>query len=142
MKTLIKNILSLVTFAVLLTVSFAQAQEISIVDMSEPPFWMSSYDEFNDLQTEQKDFYLEQLKKELIKFPKTAGVSSQTWEDAGDWYRSWGSIRVKVYQSCLNPEFRAQCDKLADLRVETLDFFANQKLENRAAKKALAAGEK
>ena len=26
--------------------------------MSEPPFWMSSYDEFNDLQDAQKKYYL------------------------------------------------------------------------------------
>jgi hypothetical protein len=60
------------------------------------PFWISPYDEFNDFQNQQKDIYLERLKKAVIKFEVLKNLDADKLKDASEWYQAWDGIRYKI----------------------------------------------
>ncbi|UOE99819.1 hypothetical protein [Bdellovibrio reynosensis] len=103
------------------------------IDMSAPPFWMSSYDEFKDLRADQKEFYLEKLQVSLKSIPGLEKTSKSKLEEAAEWYQTWNSIRRKLYQACQDKELVKECEQIADIRIQALDMYGNQKLENRHA---------
>ncbi|WP_374029090.1 hypothetical protein [Bdellovibrio bacteriovorus] len=130
-------LLGLLAFLMMGTASFASAEVLQVgedkIDMAEPPFWMSSYDEFKDLRPEQKTFYLEALTKALPKVPSLEGTDKHTLEEAAEWYQSWNILRRKLYVSCHKSSLHETCQKIAALRKEALGMFANKKKENREA---------
>lgn len=99
--------------------------------LSEPPFWMSSYDEFNDLQDQQKKFYLQHLEPELTKVPALRDLSSRDLRQAANWYKSWDQIRNKLYKYCESNDAKKTCEGIADVRLKALDLMANQSKVNR-----------
>ncbi|QLY25648.1 hypothetical protein [Bdellovibrio sp. KM01] len=103
------------------------------INMSEPPFWMSSYDEFHDLQSVQKEFYLEKLLPYLSGIPGLNPVSKKQLLEASEWYQGWNHIRKKVYVSCQDKERIKTCEEIANIRLQALDILSNQKEENRKA---------
>jgi hypothetical protein len=122
--------------------AFAEETELSSVvapassdeiNMSEPPFWMSSYEEFKDLQQFQKDLYLEKLLPYLSKIPALDPVTKKQLQDATEWYQDWNRIRVRVYRACQDKEMLKTCEEIADIRLQALDLLSNQKEENRKA---------
>jgi hypothetical protein len=118
-----KNIFSLTLFFVSFLTSFeALAKEAR--DMSEPPFIMSSYDEFTDLQKEQKDLYLKELALSFKDVPSLKANDTAKLDEASEWYASWDLIRKSVYDYCDENAAAKVCEKLADLRVKTLNNYA------------------
>ncbi|MDG0816916.1 hypothetical protein [Bdellovibrio svalbardensis] len=118
--------------------SFAKASEnveqSESIDMSEPPFYMSSYDEFHDLQPEQKEFYLEKfLPLVNTKIPSLEKVSKEKLQEASEWHETWNSLRKKLYESCQDSSLKDSCEQIAEVRIKALNLFANQKEENRKA---------
>lgn len=111
----------------------SQESDSSPINMAEPPFWMSSYDEFNDLKKSQKDFYLENLLYALPRIPSLRGKTKEQLNEASEWYQSWNQIRKKVYEFCQDQSALKTCEEIADLRLQALDMFSNQKKENRKA---------
>ncbi|MBO9665552.1 MAG: hypothetical protein J7501_01905 [Bdellovibrio sp.] len=112
------------------------------IDMSEPPYWMFSYEEFHDLQQMQKDLYMEKLLPNLAKVPRLDPVSKKELEDAGEWFQSWNRIQRKVYEACQDKEMLVTCEELSDIRLEALDMLSNKKLENRKADEIEAKSKK
>lgn len=117
------------------TTSFADDPEArpDVIDMSVPPFWMFSYEEFSDMQQAQKDFYLEKFVPLAAKVPGLEKISKEKMKDATEWFQSWNILRRKIYESCKDPALSKTCESLADVRVDALNLFANQKQENRHA---------
>jgi hypothetical protein len=113
--------------------SVAPAQASDEINMSEPPFWMSSYDEFNDLQPIQKELYLEKLLPYLSEIPGLDPVSKKQLMESSEWHQGWNHIRKKVYMSCQDKERLKTCEEIADIRLQALDLLSNQKEENRKA---------
>ncbi len=112
------------------------------IDMSEPPFYMSSYDEFHDLQPEQKELYLEKLLPLMTaKIPSLEKVSKEKLQEASEWHETWNDLRKKLYESCQDKNLNEACDQIANVRLQALNLFSNQKEENRKAdeESALAA---
>lgn len=103
------------------------------VNLSEPPFWMPSYDEFNDLQSSQKEFYLEKILPKLNRIPSLKDTTKKQLHEASEWYQNWNNIRIKLYQYCLDSSVHGSCEDLAETRLQALELFSNQKLENRKA---------
>lgn len=103
------------------------------VNMSEPPFWMPSYDEFKDYQSSQKEFYLEKILPKLSQIPSLKDTTKNQLQEASEWYQNWDRIRIKLYQYCLDSSAHGTCEDFAETRLQALDLFSNQKLENRQA---------
>lgn len=124
--------------------SFAADTEAKpdIIDMSEPPFWMSSYEEFSDLQADQKEFYLDKFFPLSVKLPGLEKLSKEKLKDATEWFQSWNSLRRKVYEACREPGLNAACEEIADVRISALSMHANQKQENRRADREVAKEKK
>lgn len=112
------------------------------INMSEPPFWMSSYDEFNDLQDDQKELYVKKLLPKLAGIPSLKETTKDQLKEASEWYQGWNSIRKKIYQYCLDTTVQTACEDIADVRLQALDMYANQKLENRRAAASEAKSKK
>lgn len=93
-------------------------------DMSEPPFIMSSYDEFNDFQKEQKESYLKEMVLTFKDVPALKVHDAAKLEEASEWYASWDLIRKSVYDYCDENQTAKVCKNLADLRVKTLNDYA------------------
>ncbi|AFY02678.1 hypothetical protein [Bdellovibrio bacteriovorus] len=107
------------------------------IDMNEPPFYMSSYDEFADLQQDQKDLYLQKLLTLKEKIPSLDYVNKEKLDEGSEWYATWDGMRKKLYNSCQEKELIPACEEFADLRIEVLNLHANQKEENRNATAAV-----
>lgn len=103
------------------------------INMSEPPFWVSSYEEFQDLQKFQKDFYIEKLLPLLKEVPRLEPVSKKQLQEASEFFQEWNRIRKKIYEACQEKNMKKDCAKISDVRLQTLNLLANQKLENRKA---------
>lgn len=107
------------------------------IDMTAPPFWMSSYEEFNDLRPDQKEFYLEKLLPVAGKVPGLEKLTKEKLKEASEWYQSWNSLRRKLYEACHgNSSLSATCEQAADVRIAAINMYANQKQENRHAERA------
>lgn len=106
----------------LLTPFAASAQAAR--DMSEPPFIMSSYDEFHDFQKEQKESYLKEMVLTFKEVPALQVHDAAKLEEAAEWYASWDVIRKSVYDYCDENLKAKVCKNLADLRVKTLNDYA------------------
>lgn len=93
-------------------------------DLSEPPFIMSSYDEFSDLQKEQKETYLQGLILNFKSVPSLKEYDATKLDEASEWNESWDLIRKSVYNYCDDNGTMKVCAELADLRVKTLETYA------------------
>lgn len=107
--------------------SVALAQEA--LNMSEPPFIMSSYDEFNDMQKEQKDAYLKDLELAFKDIPALKVHTSEKLTEASEWYPSWDLIRKSVYEYCQENIASKNCEKITDLRIKALDSYSVKPLD-------------
>lgn len=103
------------------------------INMSEPPFWVSSYEEFQDLQKFQKDFYLEKLLPHLKEVPRLEPVSKKQLQEASEFFQEWNRIRKKIYEACQEKNMKTECAKIEEIRLQALNLLSNQKLENRQA---------
>ncbi|MFM6928318.1 MAG: hypothetical protein ACKOX6_07630 [Bdellovibrio sp.] len=103
------------------------------LNMSEPPFWVSSYEEFQDLQKFQKDFYLEKLLPLLKEVPRLEPVSKKQLQEASEFFQEWNRIRKKIYEACQEKDMKKECRKIENIRLQALNLLSNQKLENRKA---------
>lgn len=108
----------------------SEKQEEFPLNMNEPPFWMSSYDEFHNLRKDQREFYTKELLKEFKKVPALSNITVAKMTEASDWYEGWNEIRRKLYVACLEQSLQKTCDEFADLRVQTLNMYANQNEKN------------
>lgn len=88
---------------------------------------MPSYDEFKNLQAEQKEYYLRQVTPSLNKIPGLEKVSQTSLADASDWYKAWDGVRHKLYTACLKDSLAKACDEVADVRIKTLENFSVKK---------------
>lgn len=113
----------------------AEQDQSSTIDLSEPPFWMFSYDEFKDLQNDQKSFYLGQVESELKKIPTLNSLTKDGIKEASEWSEGWDIMQRKLYRACTEKSHQKTCERLADLRVQALDMHSNKKMENRQASK-------
>ncbi len=113
----------------------ADDEKASPINLSEPPFWMFSYDELKDLKENQKSFYLKNIEAELKKISTLGKVTEDFLIEASQWYERWNILQRKVSRACLEKQSTNTCSKLARLRLQTLDLRSNQKLENRRASK-------
>jgi hypothetical protein len=102
----------------------SQEPDSSPINMSEPPFWMSSYDEFNDLKDSQKAVYLENLFPMLQKVPALSAKTKENLNEASSWHESWEHIRKKIYEFCQDKESLDTCKGFADVRIKAFDVFA------------------
>lgn len=109
------------------------AAEDDEIKLSEPPFWMMSYEEYGDLQQIQKDFYNEKMTAALKKVPSLKKFSGDDMKDATEWYKSWEGVMKKLYRDCKDKSLEKTCEEIADIRLQTFDMLANQKEENRVA---------
>lgn len=105
-------------------------------ELSEPPFWMMSYDEFVDLQIHQKDFYLRNVLPELTKLSAFKKFSAQKLDDAAAASKDWEALMTEVSVSCADKSLIKDCKALAEVREKAFDLEANQKDENRKALEA------
>ena len=112
----------LIVLTSLLTPFAASAHEAR--DMSEPPFIMSSYDEFHDFQKEQKESYLKEMVLTFKEVPALQTHNAAKLEEASEWYASWDLIRKSVYDYCDENLKAKVCKNLVDLRVKTLNDYA------------------
>lgn len=129
------SIFVLVLCASLISMGMAHAEDKDAmpeeINMSEPPFWMASYDEFKDLQKFQKDYYLEKLGPELRKVPSLEEISDSKIQEAGEWYRDWNIIMRKLYVACRDKSLEATCAKVAKVRIDALNAKSNWKSEKK-----------
>lgn len=141
MKTLLVTslllVLSLQAFAQ--PVTGRSANEPSSVNFEEPPFIMFSYDEFSDVRDVQKKAYLESFMKKVTRLPSLETLKPAQLEEASVWEESWVALMEKTYSDCQLKENDAVCRDLTQIRLDVLDLYANQKLENREAAAAQAA---
>jgi len=103
------------------------------INMSEPPFWVSSYEEFQDLQSFQKDFYLEKLLPLLKEVPRLEPVSKKQLHEASEFFQEWNRIRRKIYEACQEKGMKKDVGKIENVRFQALNLLSNQKMENRKA---------
>ncbi|WP_413290287.1 hypothetical protein [Bdellovibrio sp. HCB337] len=102
----------------------SQEPDSSPINMSEPPFWMSSYDAFKDLRESQKDYYLEKVLPLITQIPSLNKKTKKDLDEAREWYQSWDQIRKKVYIYCQDKSVEKTCNEIADVRLKTFDLFA------------------
>jgi hypothetical protein len=126
-------ILAAVVLFSMMGVNHASAETSTPVDMSAPPFWMPSYEEFSDLQPDQKSFYVNTLHPALSQIPALKTKTLDQLKEAGKWQESWDYIRTKIYQYCQNKDVKKNCEAIAQVRTQALAMHGNQKLENREA---------
>ncbi|WP_373998924.1 hypothetical protein [Bdellovibrio bacteriovorus] len=117
-----KTVFIVVLFLSMMSMGVAKAAESSEIDMSAPPFWMSSYEEFKDLREEQKKFYLEKLVQEFKKVDALDKVTLHELKEAAEWTPSWNTIRRKLYVACQEKEMEKTCEEIADLRIAALEM--------------------
>jgi len=119
-----KTVLFVFTIFMVSMMVSIEALAKDVRDMSEPPFIMSSYDEFNDMQTEQKEAYLKALELNFKAIAPLKENDSKKLEEASEWYPSWNHIRKVVYDYCEEKEAEKNCEKLMDIRVKILSNYA------------------
>lgn len=112
------------------------------INFDEPPFWMPSYDEFADLDKEQKDYYLAHFLPQLKDVPLLNEVSKDQLQDASEWAASWKDLMVKVYRFCQDKSATKKCESISETRLEALDLNANQSESNRKARSVSSADKK
>lgn len=127
-----KSLMSLLALMLLLQVQPAMAKDLSpdadlgpTINMSKPPFWLSSYDEFNDFQEDQKEHYVEELLPKLSAIPNLKEMSKAQLQEASEWYQGWNSMRVKIYQYCLDKSTKPVCEDIGNVRIEVLEMHSH-----------------
>ena len=119
-----KKIAFVVTVFAISMMASIEALAKDVRDMSKPPFIMSSYDEFNDMQKEQKEAYLKALELSFKAIAPLKENDSKKLEEASEWYPTWDHIRKVVYDYCEAKDAEKNCDKLIDLRIKILSNYA------------------
>ncbi len=110
---------------------FATSFDVQAQQEPMEPFWMLNSSEFKNLQHHQKVYYLKNLSKELKRLYKSEQWSLEKLQDLADWSQTWHELETRVKKSCKNKKSKKICDKMADIRIDTFNLDANQKLENR-----------
>lgn len=127
-----KTLMSLVVLMMLLQVQPVTAKDLSpdadlgpSINMAEPPFWLSSYDEFNDFQDDQKDLYVQKLLPKLAAIPALKETTKAQLKEASEWHQGWTSMRIKIYQYCLDKSTLPVCEDIESVRGEVLDLYSH-----------------
>lgn len=127
-----KTLMSLFVLMMLLQVQSAKAKDLSpdadlgpTINMAEPPFWLSSYDEFNDFQDDQKELYVKKLLPKLSAIPALKEMTKTQLQEASEWHQGWTSMRIKIYQYCLDKSTQPVCDDIESVRGEVLDMYSH-----------------
>lgn len=97
---------------------------IQPVNFDVPPFYMFNYDEFSDLQSFQKDFYIEKFQLALAQVPALQNTTKENMKEAAEWAESWKQMQTKLYQFCGEKDSQKVCDDISDIRIQALDMFA------------------
>ena len=105
--------------------ALARGIEDSHPEMREPPFWLSSYDEFHQLRAKQKELYLKALKAQK-KSPAFA-VTDAEIEAAEGYDAAWDALRLKVYSTCADSAQLQLCNDLAQIRIDVLEMGASHR---------------
>jgi len=110
-------------FCLLLTLSSAGATAASNkkIDFQEPPFWMTSFAEFQDLRQKQKDFYVDQLASVLTTVPELKTIDKATLLQSAKKTSHWDSVMTEVYRFCNQSKNQKVCERIADTRLKTLE---------------------
>lgn len=126
-------------FALLLGFGFsfgAKAAESGAgIDMSKPPYWLSSYEEMNRLRKSQKAFYIGKLDPIFEKIPSLKEFTKSKLQEAIKDQEKWSELRMKVYTYCADAAVAKTCEKLADTRLDAIDFDAITQIESKAPAK-------
>jgi|GEM_PF-1791689 hypothetical protein len=93
-------------------------------DPSVPPFYMMSYEEFGDLQQDQKDFYVEKFQVALAQVPALQNTTKKDIQEAAEWSSSWDRMGKKLYEFCGEKDSQKVCDNISDIRMQTFDIYA------------------
>lgn len=127
-----KSLMSLLGLVLLLQAQPVMAKDLSpdadlgpTINMSEPPFWVSSYDEFNDFQDDQKELYVKKLLPKLSAIPALKEMTKSQLQEASEWHQGWNSMRVKIYHYCLDKSTQPVCDDIESVRGEVLDMYSH-----------------
>jgi hypothetical protein len=115
-------------FAFLLVFGFfhsAQAVEpTASIDMSKPPYWLSSYAEMSRLRKSQKAFLIGKLDPIFEKIPSLKEFTKSKLQEAIKDQEKWNDLRLKVYVYCADAAAVKTCESLADTRLDAIDFDA------------------
>ncbi|WP_413291277.1 hypothetical protein [Bdellovibrio sp. HCB337] len=118
-------------------VHFAKAVEpAKSIDMSKPPFWLSSYDEMNRLRKSQKAFLIGKLAPVFEKTPALKEFTQNKLLEVIKDPDRWSDLRLKVYTYCADPAALKTCQNLADIRLETFDVDAITQIEPKSSSKS------
>jgi hypothetical protein len=105
----------------------ASAVEPAEIDMSEPPFWVSSYDEFKDLSKEQKAFYIGKLGSAIKLIPSLKKMKKDDFLQASKDEEAWSEMRKKVYLYCADKTVVKNCESFAAIRKQALELGLSRK---------------
>lgn len=120
-------------FTILLFSSYSVAQTSGTPNFSEPPFWLFSYEEFTDMQANQKKLYLRELMPLLKKVPEFKKIKESSVASWSANKTDWEEMMDKVYKHCSQKSAPKYCEKMADIRLKAINMEANQSEENRKA---------
>ena len=112
------------------------------IDLSKPPFYMFSYEEFTDLQQEQKDFYLEKFQVALAQVPALQNTTKENLKDAAEWNETWDKMAIKLYEFCGEKDSQKVCDDISEIRLDALYMNGNESKANREAASIAAEAKK
>lgn len=90
--------------------------------LNEPPFWMPCFEEFHDLQTFQKKYYLRNFLRQVTELKTVKTPSAAKMQEAADWDVAWDEIREKVYKACDDRKNHKACVDLAEIRLKTFEI--------------------
>lgn len=105
------------------------------IDMSKPPFWLSSYDEMNRLRKSQKAFLVGKLDPIFESVPALKAYTKEKLQEALKDPDLWSEMRLKVYIYCADAPALKTCENLADIRLQAIDFDAITQIEPKKSSK-------
>lgn len=105
------------------------------IDMSKPPYWLSSFDEMNRLRKSQKAFLVGKLEPVFEKIPSLKEFTKAKLQDVIKDPDRWSDLRMKVYIYCSDTAALKTCENLAEIRLQTFDVDALTQMEPKPSPK-------
>lgn len=125
--------------AFLLSIGFVHsalaAESSATIDMSKPPYWISSFDEMNRLRKSQKAFFIGKVGPVFEKIPALKEFTTTKLQETIKDPDSWSEFRMKVYVYCAEATAAKTCENLADIRLQTIDHDAMTQIEPKSSPK-------
>lgn len=101
------------------------------IDLTEEPFLMMPYEEYDGLSASQKDQYYELVSATIPKlqtgknFPKNGKLTKSAFESTAADRKSWAEYRRTIYSACQEPSLKDAngkiCQQLVADREKVLD---------------------